>query len=167
MREESVAQVLPGFREAGIEFVASLPSLSIAPLIRAIDEDRDVVHVPVAHESDAIGLCAGAALVGRKPAILLQNCGLVMATYALLDTLYWFGGFPFLMVMDHRGDLGDAGGFIFRGYGVQVPRLLDSFEIPYAVVDRIEDVAPAIVRGARTATASGRPVAVLISGTAT
>src|SRR5688572_527027 len=111
--EESVDQVVAGLKQAGIDFVASLPSKSIAPVVRAISFDQDFTHVPVAHEGDAIGICAGAALTGKKPAILMQNCGLVMATYALLDTLYWFGGFPFLMVMDHRGAFGDDGGWIF------------------------------------------------------
>ena len=138
--EESTDQVRLGLRRAGIDFVASLPSKSIAPAVRAISFDSDVTHVPVAHESDAIGICAGAALAGKKPAILMQNCGLVMATYAVLDTLYWFGGFPIVMVMDHRGAFGDDGGWIFHGYGVHVPRLLESFEIPYRIVEDPEKV---------------------------
>ena len=123
MRAESVNQVLPGLKQAGIDFVASLPSQGIARLVGSIADDEAFMHVPVAHEGDAIGLCAGAYLVGRKPAVLMQNCGLMTATYALLDTLYWFGGFPILLVLDHRGSFGDVGGFIFHGYGIQVPRL--------------------------------------------
>lgn len=164
MRAESVNQVLPGLKQAGIDFVASLPSQGIAPLIASIAEDEAFTHVPVAHEGDAVGICAGAYLVGRKPAVLMQNCGLMTAAYALLDTLYWFGGFPILLVMDHRGSFGDVGGFIFHGYGIQVPRLLESFEIPYRLVEDPATVTREIVRGARTAAASGRPAAVLLSG---
>jgi len=164
--EESVDQVLVGLKQAGIDFVASLPSKSIAPAVRAISFDSDIIHVPVAHEGDAIGICAGAAMAGKRPAILMQNCGLMMATYALLDTLYWFGGFPFLMVMDHRGAFGDNGGFIFHGYGVHVPRLLESFEIPFRIVEDADKVAAAIKQGARSAEASGKPAAVLLTGEA-
>jgi sulfopyruvate decarboxylase subunit alpha len=164
--EAAVDQVQAGLRRAGIDFVASLPSKSIAPAVRAIADDGAFTHVPVAHESDAIGICAGAALVGKRPAILMQNCGLVMATYALLDTLYWFGGFPLLLVMDHRGAFGDDGGFIFHGYGIHVPRLLESFEIPYRLIEHEDDVAAAIVAGVRTAEASGKPAAILLAGSA-
>jgi sulfopyruvate decarboxylase subunit alpha len=164
--EAAVDQVAAGLKQAGIDFVASLPSKSIAPAVRAVSLDAGFIHVPVAHESDAIGICAGAALAGKRPAILMQNCGLVMATYALLDTLYWFGGFPILMVMDHRGSFGDDGGFIFHGYGVHVPRLLESFEIPYRVVEDRAEVARAITRGAVSAQASGKPAAVLLAGDA-
>jgi sulfopyruvate decarboxylase subunit alpha len=160
--EESVVRIVPALKQAGIDFVASLPSKSIAPLVKAVDDDPQFIHVPVAHEGDAIGLCAGAALVGRKPAVLMQNSGLVIAAYALLDTLYWFGGLPFLIVLDHRGGFGDTGGFIFHGYAVQVPRLLDSFEIPYRMVHDPDRMADEIVRGARTAEALGRPAAVLL-----
>lgn len=166
MKEESVDQVLPGLKQAGINFIASLPSKAIAPLVNAISGDKDFTHVPVAHEGDAIGICAGASLVGKKPAVVMQNCGLMMATYALLDTLYWFGGFPFLIVLDHRGAFGDTGGFIFHGYGVQVPRMLESFEIPYRIVDEVDRIKAEILRGAKTAEASGRPAAVLLSGEA-
>jgi sulfopyruvate decarboxylase subunit alpha len=161
--EEAVDQVAAGLKQAGIDFVVSLPSKSIAPAVRAVSLDRDFVHVPVAHEGDAISISAGAALVGRKPAILMQNCGLLMGTYALLDTLYWFGGLPILLVMDHRGAFGDRGGWIFHGYGVHVPRLLESFEIPYRIVEDHDKVPAAIVAGVRSAQASGKPAAVLLT----
>jgi sulfopyruvate decarboxylase TPP-binding subunit len=68
--------------------------------------------------------------------------------------------------MDHRGSFGDDGGFIFHGYGVHVPRLLDSYEIPFRVVEHADQVAPSIVAAARTARASGKPAAVLLAGDA-
>lgn len=166
MKAESVTQIMLGLKQAGINFIASLPSKALAPLTDTLSNDEDFIHVPVANEADAIGICAGASLVGKKPAIVMQNCGLIMASYALLDSICWFGGFPFLMVLDHRGAFGDGGGFIFHGYGVQVPRLLDSFEIPYSVVDETNKITAEILRGAKTVEASGRPAAVLLSGEA-
>ena len=44
MRAESVKQVLPGLKHAGIDFVASLPSQGIAPLIASIAEDDAFTH---------------------------------------------------------------------------------------------------------------------------
>jgi len=166
LKEESVKKIMPALKEARINFIASLPSKALAPLTDAISAAEGFIHVPVAHEGDAIGICAGASLVGKKPAIVMQNCGLILASYALLDSIYWFGGFPFLLILDHRGAFGDSGGFIFSGYGVQVPRMLDSYEIPYMVVDDVNKIPAAVLRGAKTVEASGRPAAVLLSGEA-
>jgi hypothetical protein len=44
--------------------------------------------------------------------------------------------------------------------------MLESFEIPYQIVDEIDRITAEILRGAKTAEASGRPAAVLLSGEA-
>ena len=166
MKTKSVTAVITGLKQAGINFISSLPSGMLVPLIQSIANDADFIHVPVANEEDAIAICAGASLVGNKPAFVVQNAGLVLATYALLDSLHWFGGFPILMVIDHRGDLGDSGGYIFTGYGVQVPRILESFHIPYTIVRESNKLTAEIVRVGKTVEASGKPAAVLLSGEA-
>ncbi len=166
LKAESVASIINGLKQGEINFIASLPSKAIAPLIKEIPNHADFIHIPVANEADAIGICAGASLVGKKPALIIQNSGLIMATYALLDSLYWFGGFPLLMIVDHRGAFGDGGGFVFTGYGVQVPRILESFEIPYTIVQESNRVVEEILRGVKTVEASGKPAAILLSGEA-
>ncbi len=148
-------------KQAGLNFISSLPSKGLVPLIQAISKDPEFIHVPVANEEDAVGICAGASLVGKKSALVMQNSGLILATYALLDSIYWFGGFPILMIIDHRGAYGDGGGFVFSGYGVQVPRMLESFQIPYTIVGESDDAITAVLRGARTVESSGKPAAVL------
>ncbi len=163
MNTEFANRIITGIKEAGIDFVSSLPSKSLAPLVLAFADFPEFTHVPVANEEDAIGVCAGASLVGRKPVVVIQNSGLVMATYALLDSIYWFGGFPILMIVDHRGAYGDDGGFIFSGYGFQVPRILESFQIPFVAVRENDNVAAEIRRGARTAQSSGKPAAILLT----
>ena len=166
MRPELISQIINGLKMAGVDFISSLPSKGLAPLVKAISNQSEFTHVPVANEEDAIGICAGAALVGRKPAVVIQNSGFIMATYAILDCLYWFGGFPILMIVDHRGVFGDGGGSIFTGYAVQVPRLLESFEIPYTLVKEEEGIVNEILKGAKTVEASGKPAAILLSGEA-
>lgn len=162
MNTEFADRIITGLKESGIDFVSSLPSNSLAPLVLAFSNHPGFIHVPVANEEDAIGVCAGASLVGKKPVVVIQNSGLVMATYALLDSIYWFGGFPILMIVDHRGAFGDGGGFVFSGYGIQVPRILESFQIPFSTLREGDNVAAEIRRGARTAQSSGKPAALLV-----
>ena len=105
MKAESTEIIVSALKEAGIDFISSLPSTGIGRLIYDIMHDSDFMHIPVANEEDSIGLCYGAYLTGRKPAFVAQNSGLLMATYALMDSIYWFGCFPMLMVIDHRATL--------------------------------------------------------------
>lgn len=164
MREESVTAIIAGLKQVGIDFISSLPSNSFAPLVHSIANDTDFIHIPVANEQDAIAICAGASLVGKKPAFIAQNAGLILATYALVDAIYWFGGFPILMVVDHRGDFGDGWGYIYSGYGIQLPRILESLQIPYTIVHESDKLIAEIVRGGTTAESSGKPAAILLSG---
>ena len=164
MKAESTEIIVSALKEAGIDFISSLPSTGIGRLIYDIMHDSDFMHIPVANEEDSIGLCYGAYLTGRKPAFVAQNSGLLMATYALMDSIYWFGCFPMLMVIDHRGTFGDRGGWTFIGYGIQIPRILDLFQVPYKVVTDPKDLKDDIIRGWQTAQSCRRPVAVLVSG---
>ncbi len=163
MEAETVTAVVTGLKQAGVNLVAWVPSSSLAPVIQTITEDADFINVPVANEGDAIGICAGAWLAGKKPAFMGLTGGLVLATHALLSTIYQFGGFPFLIVVDHGGDFGDPSSRYY-GDGIQVPRILDSFQIPYTIVRESNKLIAEIVRGQQTTEAYGKPAAILLSG---
>jgi hypothetical protein len=59
----------------------------LAELLRAVEEDRDVVHVPLCREEEGIGVCAGAYLVGKKCAAIMQNGGFFNSNNAIVSTL--------------------------------------------------------------------------------
>lgn len=164
MKAEAVNAAITGLKEGGVNFVTSLPSKSIGDLILAISEDPDFIHVPVANENDAISICAGAWLGGKRSAFVGQNSGLVLATYALMDSIHFFGGFPMLLLVDHRGDFGDPGGYWFYGYGLLLPKFLEVMQIPYTIVREPDKITTELIRGGKTAEAYGKPVAILLSG---
>ncbi|MBR0270470.1 MAG: sulfopyruvate decarboxylase subunit alpha [Methanobrevibacter sp.] len=103
---DSTEAIYNGLKDAGIDFIVSVPCVNLSKLLNMIDEDKDIIHIPVTREEEGIGLCAGAYLGGRKTAILMQNSGLGNSINALksLTELY---GFPLLMVMSHRGTEGE------------------------------------------------------------
>lgn len=164
MKEETVTAIIAGMKQAGINFVSSLPSSGSTKLIRTVANDPDFKNVPVVNENEAIGICFGAWMTGKKTAFIAQNSGLLMATYALMDSIYFFGAFPLLMIIDHRGSLGDGGGYWFFGYGIQIPRILDSFQVPYTIVTENSKLTELVAGGQRSAQQYGKPVAILISG---
>lgn len=103
---DSTEAVYYGLKDAGIDFIVSVPCVNLSRLLEMIDEDEDIIHVPVTREEEGIGLCAGAYLGGKKTAILMQNSGLGNSINALksLTELYKF---PLLMIMSHRGTEGE------------------------------------------------------------
>ena len=164
MKAESSIDIVAGMKEAGINFVSSLPSNNLVRVIHDIMNEPDFVHVPVANETGCIGICYGAYLTGKRPAFVAQNSGLLMATYALMDSIYWFGNFPMLMVIDHRGDYGDPSGWNFVGYGLQIPKILESFQVPYMIVREPNKLKAEVINGALMAAACRRITCILISG---
>jgi sulfopyruvate decarboxylase TPP-binding subunit len=164
MKDETVQAAITGMKQAGIDFIAYLPASGITKLTQAIAKDPDFKKVLVANENEAIGICLGAWMAGKKPAFVAQNSGLLMATYALMDSIYFFGAFPLLMLIDHRGTFGDGGGYWFFGYGVQIPRILDAFQVAYTVVTETSQVAASVTGGQRTAQTYGKAAAILLSG---
>lgn len=103
---DSTEAIFNGLKDAGIDFIVSVPCVNLSKLLNMIDEDNEIIHIPVTREEEGIGLCAGAYLGGKNPAILMQNSGLGNSINALksLTELY---GFPLLMVMSHRGTEGE------------------------------------------------------------
>ena len=161
MKSEAVQAVVAGLKEAEVNFIASLPCNSFAPLIYAIMNEPYFTHIPVSHEGSGIGTCAGAWLGGKKPALVMQNSGFVLATYALMGMLR-LGGFPTLLVIDQRGDIGDRKGHWLFGWGRTTPQILDMLDTPYSIVR--DNFTAEIVRCQQTTEAYGKPVAILLSG---
>ena len=74
---EGARQILAGLKEAGINLVASVPDINMLQLINLLYEDKEIAHVPVGREEEGIGVCTGAHLAGKQPAMLMQNGGLL------------------------------------------------------------------------------------------
>ena len=103
---DSSEAIYDSLKDTGIDFIVSVPCVNLSKLLDMIDEDEEIIHIPVTREEEGIGICAGAYLGGKKPAILMQNSGLGNSINALksLDELYEF---PLLMIMSHRGTEGE------------------------------------------------------------
>lgn len=151
--------VYRGLKRAGIDFAASVPCVNLQWLLDLVSEDPEIIHVPVTREEEGVGLCAGAWMGGRRPALLMQNSGLGNSINALasLDLLY---GIPLLMIVSHRGCEGES----IVGQvpmGRLTPGLLDVVEIPRFSPSpaEAEDV---VVRAWDRAATERRPVAVLL-----
>ena len=104
---DSTDVIYNGIKEAGINFIVSVPCANLKKLLELIDEDEEITHVPVTREEEGFGICAGAYMGGMKVAILMQNSGLGNSVN-VLTSLFKLYDFPILMIISHRGTFGEG-----------------------------------------------------------
>jgi sulfopyruvate decarboxylase subunit alpha len=153
------AAIVAGLKKAGIDFVATLPDEKIVELIRAVDADRELKHVPLCREEEGIGICAGAYLAGRKTALVIQNAGFLNSCNALTTTSLQFQ-IPALLLIYYAGDIGDRG---FTTLGSVTEPVLQALGIRSYILRDPEEIEE-ILLGAQILTEdSKKPVAVLLT----
>lgn len=156
---EAAQSIVAGLRDAGINLVATLPDINLAELLRAVEEERDFIHVPLCREEEGIGICAGAYLVGKKCAAIMQNGGFFNSNNAIVSTLLQYQ-IPLLLMIYFAGDLGDR---TFGSTGSMTEPVLQALGIRYYIMRDSED-APELIRRAQILTEDcRRPVALLLT----
>ena len=155
----SAAAIVSALKKAGIDFVATLPDEKMLDLIRAVESDTGLKHVPLCREEEGIGICAGAYLAGKRTALIMQNAGFLNSCNALTTTSLQFQ-IPALLLIYYAGDIGDRG---FTTLGTVTEPVLQGMGIRYYILRRREEVDETL-RGAQIlAEDSKKPVAVLLT----
>ena len=95
--EEELIAIL---KRHGIDFTASLPCEKIKTLLEMAA--RDLPHLPLTREEEGVGICAGAALAGKRPALFVQSSGIGNMINALLS-LTQFYELPLAIFVSQRG----------------------------------------------------------------
>lgn len=157
--KECAAAIVAGLKKAGIDFVATLPDEKMLEVIRTVEKDKELKHVPLCREEEGIGICAGAYLAGRKTALIMQNAGFLNSCNALTTTSMQLQ-IPTLLLIYYAGDLGDRG---FTTLGAVTEPVLNAMGIRNYVLRKGEDI-DGILSGAQIlADDSKKPVAVLLT----
>lgn len=87
-------------KKGGVDFICSLPCEKFKNLLELIY--RNFPHAPLTREEEGVGICAGAALSGKRPAIFVQSSGIGNMINALLS-LTGFYRLPLAIFVSHRG----------------------------------------------------------------
>lgn len=90
-----------GLKAAGIDFVSGLPDGWQRNLHERIELDPDIRYVPVGNEGVGFSICAGAWLGGRKPALVMENSGLRVAS-EYIARISLGTGVPVTLVCSYR-----------------------------------------------------------------
>ncbi|MFQ5684754.1 MAG: thiamine pyrophosphate-binding protein [Candidatus Binatia bacterium] len=151
--------ILEGLKEAGINLIATVPDINLAALLRLIEGDRDIIHVPLCREEEGTGICAGGYLVGKKCALLMQNGGLYNSVNGIVSTLLHYQ-VPLLLLIYYAGDVGDRS---FSTTGAMTEPILNALGIRTYIL-RNPDEATILIRRAQILTEDyKRPVAILLT----
>jgi sulfopyruvate decarboxylase beta subunit len=130
--EEELIAIL---KKNDVDFTASLPCEKIKILLEMVG--WSFTHLPLTREEEGVGICAGAALAGMKPAMFIQSSGIGNMLNALLS-LTSFYELPLALFVSRRG--------IYKEkieaqlpMGQRLPDILTGAGIAHSEINSIED----------------------------
>jgi sulfopyruvate decarboxylase subunit alpha len=144
---------------AGVNFICTLPDWNMARLIERVGKENCWIHVRLAREEEGIGICAGAYLTGKTPALVMQNGGLLNSVNGLTTTSLQFG-IPTLLVVYYAGDINTK---YFSTVGDATEPVLNALGLRYYILRERDAVARTIAGATVLTMDSRRPVAVLLN----
>lgn len=127
------ASLLDLLLEQQFDFFTGVPDSTLRSALNELESRGDVRYVPAVSENVAVGLATGAWLGGARPALLMQNTGLSLATHPL-TTLTAICRIPLLLVVGWRGHDGHDSPE-HDVIGVSTLPLLEALRIPFFVPD--------------------------------
>ena len=157
---DSSEAIYDGLKDIGIDFIVSVPCVNLSKILNMIDDDTEITHIPVTREEEGIGICAGAYLGGKRPAILMQNSGLGNSINALKSLMELYE-FPLIMIMSHRGTEGES----ICGQvpmGESTPRILEAMDFPFFKPGTPEGAYDDIRDAWDLSEDEGKPVSILL-----
>ena len=119
----------------GVDFTASLPCEKIKTMLEMLAGSFH--HIPLTREEEGVGICAGAALSGRRPAVFVQSSGVGNMINALLS-LTAFYELPLALFVSRRG--------VYKEkieaqvpMGQRLPGILNGAEITFSEINSTDD----------------------------
>ncbi len=133
-QEEELIAIL---KKNGVDLTASLPCEKIKVLLEMIG--RTFRHLPLTREEEGVGICAGAALAGRRPAMFVQSSGIGNMINALLS-LTQFYELPLAIFVSRRGIYQEKIEAQFP-MGRKLPGVLSGAGIAFSEINARDDLA--------------------------
>jgi sulfopyruvate decarboxylase TPP-binding subunit len=164
MDSELAARLVGGLKQAGISFVSYLPETRLSQIAPLLRDDPAFMVAPVANESEAVSIAAGAALGGRPAAVYFEGSGIYVSAYNLL-VLGRRLGVPMLLVVAYYGSLLDKrNSFLYAMPGIHMIPILQSLDIQYEVLPNGDGLEDKIAGAVKMMHAIKQPVALLFTG---
>jgi sulfopyruvate decarboxylase alpha subunit len=152
--------VADALRRNDIRTYATVPDFIVSQVLDHLWADEDCSVITATREEEALGILSGAYLGGQRGALLMQNSGLgnCVNTIASLNVA---AQIPVVMVISHRGDLGEYN-------SAQVPmgqaaeRILEALDVRTLQPHTVEEFEAQADRLIKLAYTRSLPVAFLL-----
>ncbi|MFA6226110.1 MAG: sulfopyruvate decarboxylase subunit alpha [Methanoregula sp.] len=132
MYEDLVIDIL---KEHGINRIASIPCDKAKDLCSLLPDHFD--HICLTREEDGIGVCAGLALAGQRPATVIQSSGLGNSLNAIMSLTKTYD-LPLPIIASWRG-VQDEIIPAQVPFNTAIPKILEATGIPYTIVHTHEE----------------------------
>jgi phosphonopyruvate decarboxylase len=152
--------LLAGLRERGVDLFTGVPCSTLGGLFTLLEATGD--YLPAANEGTALALACGAAIGGRRPAVLIQNSGLgnLVNPLSSLAAPYQL---PVLLLVGYRGDpAGPPDEPQHELMGRTTAALLDLYGVAHQQLPAEPGRLAAALDAAVAAIAAGRSAALLV-----
>ena len=161
---ELAQKLVSALKQAGIDLVTYLPETRLSQILPLLRGDPSFTLVPVASESEAVTIGAGAALTGKQVAIYMECTGLYVSCYTLVSIARRFG-VPLLLVVAYLGSMNDQrNNSVYAVSGTYVEPLLDALEIQFQIIRNGERLEADIQDAVRHMHALKLPLALVFTG---
>jgi len=120
-----------------IDYISSLPCDRIKFLLERIKIEFS--HIPLTREEEGVGISAGLAMAGKRPAMFVQSSGIGNMINALLS-LTGLYELPLPIFVSQRG-IYKEGIAAQMPMGRKLPGILKGAGIPYSIISTPEDLA--------------------------
>ncbi len=148
-----------GLKSLGFDVFSGVPCSYLKYLINyAINH---CTYINAANEGDAIATCAGSALAGQKPVMLMQNSGLGNAISPLTSLIHTFN-IPVLIFVSLRGEAGIPDEPQHELMGQITEKLLITMGIANAYLASNEEQAKVQLHEANAIIETGRPFCFIV-----
>src|SRR5215208_2859959 len=128
--------IYDALKASGVRLMSALPETWLVHLIRMAEDDPEMTLVRLAKEEEGVGISTGAHLAGVKSAMLMQNHGLLASINGIVSCAQLYK-IPLLMLISHRGDLGELDPWQTQGGMATLP-VLRALGIPsYPLTDPV------------------------------
>ncbi len=158
----SGAKIIAAVKQAGIEYVLSVPDLHTSEgILRRVARDDELKLIRVCKEDECFGIAAGLSYGDKRALILIQYTGLLYAMNAI-RAIACEHAMPMVMMVGLLSKEPGVAPRKSRKFGVRITEpMLDVLGITQHYIDADDDVAniaPAIAHAYQTSA----PVAMLI-----
>jgi len=72
-----------------VSFVTTVPCKQLAGVIDEVENRKEIFHIPSNKEDEGMGLCAGAFMGGKRPAIIMQNTAKALLNQMNIPTYHF------------------------------------------------------------------------------